>query len=274
MQLLSAEARLRLYSTVRGFESGALAFDSLASNIKRSYLHGGEAAVADLVAMSVELDRQLREMETLSRDLATHLGVLRRGAKPIEAPSEVKDRIGMRGTTDAFAVPDLVNTLSNLGKTGTLSLYADEVVFVFEFEAGKIVHAVTNKPDSGLRLGSILLAQNKLSAYALQASIEASRQANELLGEHLVTSATVSESDLREALNEQVRRISDAAFALVGARFSFAEGDLSCVERRTAVNTIELLLEAARQLDHQRRDAGEAVTTTAQDAVESILGGD
>ena len=173
----------------------------------------------------------------------------------------------IRGTTSVLGVPDLVNLLSSLQKTGTLSLQSDDAMFVFEFEGGKIVHAVTNQQKAELRLGTILVAQNVLTEQQLLESIQASVQAKSLLGSHLVHSATVSESDLRAALDMQVRRIFDAAFALRGAQFTFVEGCVSSIAQRTAVNTMELLLEAARQEDEERARAGSGNTHSPLDTI-------
>ena len=62
-------------------------------------------------------------------------------------------------------------------------------------------------------------------------------------------SATVSEADLRTALDEQVRRIFEYAFSLQQGRFAFLEGSLSTLSQRTSLNTTQLLLEAARLQD-------------------------
>jgi hypothetical protein len=131
------------------------------------------------------------------------------------------------------------------------------------------VHAVTNRLEPEMRLGTILVAQNKLTETQLHAHLEASLQANELLGTQLVRSETVSAPDLREALEVQVRSIFDAAFELHDARFTFLEGNVSSIAQRVRLNTTHLLLEAARQSD-ERRHAGGHDSPTAS-ALDTIL---
>ena len=155
----------------------------------------------------------------------------------------------MRGTTAVLPVPDLVSTLSSLGKTGTLTLRTANAMFLFEFQHGKIVHAVTNGDKPGLRLGTILEAQSKITAEQLEENLAACKETNELLGQHLVRTATVSESDLREALDTQVRSIFEVAFSLQDATFAFDENHLSDIAQRTAINTTEL---AARSRPAER----------------------
>jgi hypothetical protein len=271
---LPPDTQLRTYANLRSLETRALALEDLIGSIKRSCLHGGDAAVTDLVVAAAELRWQLRQLGDLAGDLEACLGVKRGTEAVVESRREPVETRGMRGTTDVIGVPDLVGLLSSLRKTGTLALHAGEAMFVFEFQEGRIVHAVTNQPDPELRLGTILMAQNKLTEQQLQASLDASAQTKDLLGSHLVHSATVSASDLRGALDVQVQRIFERAFALPFARFTFVDGSISQIAQRTAVNTTHLLLEAARQQDDaRRRGQRESTGTAARQQLDSILSG-
>jgi hypothetical protein len=273
MLSLSTETQLRTYAHLRSLEARSEAIDDLIRGLKRHCLHGRPGVQTELISATAELRWQLRQVNELAIELESSLGVVRSGEEAPEKRMQVQEQPGIRGTTDVLGVPDLVNMLSALQKTGTLALQARDAMFVFEFEEGKIVHAITNQPNPELRLGTILVAQNVLTEQQLQESLDASAQANALLGSHLVHSATVSESDLRAALDLQVRRIFDAAFALRGANFTFLEGNLSNIAQRAAVNTTQLLLEAARQEDEGRLhgEADEGISRT-QGALDSILG--
>jgi hypothetical protein len=274
MLTLASETQLRIYATLRGLEARALAFDSLVESLKRSCVHGGIGAITELVTMAAELNFQLRQIHGLTAELDGHLGMLSSSdRKPARAP-EAPEPPGIRGTTDVIAVSDLVGMLSNSNKTGTLALQSADAMFAFEFEEGRVVHAITNKQDAGLRLGTILVAQNKLTEEQLQASLDSSAEAKELLGAHLISTATVSQSDLRAALDVQVHRIFDQAFELRGARFTFLEGSISNIAERTALSTTHLLLEAARQKDHERHEGrNEWFDSTTKGTLDSILGG-
>jgi hypothetical protein len=271
MIALSPEIQLRAYASLRSLETRALALEEAIGSIKRSCLHGGLGAMAELISATAELRWQLGQVGQLATALETSLGVQRHtGTAPVKH-NEAPEPAGMRGTTDVLGVPDLVGLLSSLHKTGTLALHAGEAMFVFEFQEGKIVHAITSQPSPDLRLGTILVAQNKLTAEQLKDCLEASAQAKDLLGTHLVHSATVSETDLRAALDVQVRRIFDLAFALKFARFTFVDGSISDIAQRTAVNTTHLLLEAARQQDESGRDDESDTRAQTKDALDSIL---
>lgn len=274
---MSPETQLRAYASLRSLETRAVAIEELIGSIKRACLHGGAGAITELISSAAELRWQLNKLGQLTTALESSLGVRHAGdpvpEKRRDGP-QVPEASGMRGTTDVIGVPDLVNLLSSLNKTGTLALHAGEAMFVFEFQEGRIVHAVTNTQDPGLRLGTILVAQNKLTEDQLQECLDASMEAKAMLGTHLVHSATVSESDLRAALDVQVRRIFDLAFALPFARYTFVDGSISNITQRTALNTTQLLLEAARQQDQNVRDGVlQGADGETKGALDSILSG-
>jgi len=274
MLALAPETQLRAYASLRSLETRALAIEELIGSIKRSCLHGGLGAVADLISATAELRWQLGQAGELTGALESTLGVQRGHEAAPEKRHEVQEPRGMRGTTDVLGVPDLISLLSSLRKTGTLALHAGEAMFVFEFQEGRIVHAITNQQGPQLRLGTILVAQNKLTEEQLQDCLDASAEAKAMLGTHLVHSATVSESDLRAALDVQVRRIFDLAFSVPFARFTFLDGSISNIAQRTTVNTTHLLLEAARQKDEARHDGKhDGLGADTRDTLDSILSG-
>lgn len=272
MLAMTPEKQLRAYASLRSLEARALAIEEAINSIKRSCLHGGLGAMGELIESAAELRWQLKQIAELANDLDVTIGVQRSGDPVGDRRRESQEPGGIRGTTDVLGVPDLLGLLSTLQKTGTLALHAGEAMFVFEFQDGRIVHAVTNHQDPELRLGTILIAQNKLTEEQLAQCLEASAEQKQLLGNHLVHSATVSESDLRAALDVQVQRIFDQAFALPFARFTFVDGTISNIAQRTVVNTTHLLLEAARQKDQDERD-GDGLRSGTQSQLDSILGG-
>jgi hypothetical protein len=272
MLSLSSDAQFKTYASLRSLEARAMAVDDLISGLKRNCLQGKPEAVLDLISATAEVRWQLQQMAEIANELEEELGVSRSGDElPAPRTGGRSEQGCMRGSTDVMSVADIVNVLSQMQKTGTLALHSRDAMFVFEFEEGKIVHAITNRPDPELRLGTILVAQNVLNEEQLQECLDASAQANALLGSHLVHSATVSEDDLRAALDVQVRMIFDAAFALRSAQFTFLEGNLSNIAQRTALNTTQLLLEAARQEDEVRLRAAQCDTSATKGEIDSIL---
>ena len=263
------DLQVRTYSGLRTIEARANELDELLVSLKRRCLYGGPTSL-DFLALAADLRCNVGQLQAEVLALDVLVGVADKGG-PALPRSPLPECAEMRGTTDVLAVADLVGLLSSLRKTGTLTLRGDGVMFVFEFEGGRIVHAVTNQPDPDLRLGTILVAQNRLSEQQLEANLHASAEAQEMLGSHLVRTQTVSAQDLRTALEEQVRKIFEAAFRLQHARFQFADGGLSNIAERASLNTTHLLLEAARQCDEkERRDRG-ATAGAAKSPLASVL---
>lgn len=258
--------QLRTYTTLRTLQSRAEALEANIAQLQRACLHG--RAVPEVVATMNELRWQLRKLDELTGLLESTLGTAaptpaprgrgeapRAKTDPKADPAEGSELGGVRGTIQTIGVPDLVGMICSLQKTGTLTLQGDGAMFVFEFEAGRVVHAITNKHDPAMRLGTILVAQNHLSEEQLRATLAAATAGKQLLGDALVRSATVSEADLRMALDEQVRRIFESAFSLQQGRFAFLEGSLSPLSQRTSLNTTQLLLEVARLRDESGEGA-------------------
>lgn len=252
------DARVRAFGAVHALEAQAHEIEACLAELKRLCLHDGDGASLQAAADDLRaLVRQLHE-DAAEADLA--LGVVGEGGRMPDRRGERRaEQRTLRGTTDVVSVADLFGFLSSLQKTGTLTIQAPDALFVFELQEGCVVHAATNLGDPELRLGTILVAQSLLTEAELHEHVAASAQAREMLGAHLVARRTVAADDLRGAIEEQVRRIFDAAFALPAARFVFTEGELSRIAQRAQVNTTHLLLEAARLDDERRRGGASAL---------------
>lgn len=268
----TTDKQVRAYADLRALEVRAHALEELIGVLKRRCLCGGPGAAAAIQAATVELRTAVAQLAEQASWLESVLDF----AGPVPAPSQLAEPRPlpvMRGTTDVLSVADVFGLLSSVRKTGTLTLASPGQMFVFEFRDGAIVHAATNAIDPGLRLGSILVAQNKLTEDQLRQHLAASASARQLLGTQLVRSQTVSVRDLRSALEVQVRRIFEAAFGLQGATFTFLEGNLGDAAERVTLSTMHLLLEAARQQDERcRRDPAPAAPAKKA-ALDSILPG-
>lgn len=270
--MLAPDSQVRAYAALRALEARSDALDELLASLKRRCLQRGPEALADIIAAAAEVRWHVRLLGERVGEFERTLGLDgSRSQPPQEAQLPLREPNGIRGSTEAIAVSDLVAMLSSLRKTGTLTLQGREVMFVFEFQDGAVVHAVTNRMQPDMRLGTILVAQNLITEEQLEQNLVVSAVGREMLGAQLVRSETVSATDLRAALEVQVRRIFDAAFDLENARFEFEEGNLSSIAQRVSLNTTHLLLEAARQADERRRAEAELETAAAAAATRSAL---
>lgn len=250
---------LSAYATLHELETTAHALEATAAACKRRFLHGGAEAGDEIATALGAMRDLLQRLQVRRAELTRQLASVAGAAAPPERRANVRPAPCLRGSTDVIAIADLVAFLASLKKTGTLSLQAPGALFVLEFQHGAVVHAVTNAADPELRLGTVLVAQNLVTEARLQECLAASRRDNELLGDQLVRTETVSEADLRTALAAQVQRIFEAAFQLRHAQFSFLDGSVSAIAQRAQLNTTHLLLEAARQADEKCQAAAAAV---------------
>lgn len=252
MLTVMPDAQLRVYSSLHALEATSQALEARLAAGKRRFLHGGAAAGEDVAITLADARHDLARLQARLDEATAQLAKMTPAEPPAERRNGVRPAPTLRGSTDVLEVADLVAFLSSLQKTGTLSLESPGALFVLEFQDGAVVHAVTNAGDPELRLGTVLVAQNLVTEARLQECVAASRAANELLGDQLVRTATVSEGDLRSALAAQVQRIFEAAFQLRHAQFTFLDGSVSAIAQRAQLNTTHLLLEAARQTDEKR----------------------
>lgn len=259
MLALSLDSQIYAYACLGKIEARALEIEGVIAKLKRRCLAGGAGSLPDLVSAAAEMRWQMRQLTEHAQAFEALLG-MRRGTAPLPAPTPPQGFIGLRGTTETLGVPDLVSLLSSLAKTGTLTLQSGETMYVLEFVEGAVVHAVTNHRSPEWRLGTILVAQNKLSQEQLQQSLDAVAQTNEMLGTQLVRTETVSEADLRGALETQVRKMFEHIFSLQEARFTFVDGSISNVGQRVSLNTTQLLLETARRRDEKHESEGPPAT--------------
>lgn len=280
MLAIDPEKQLQAYTSLRSLEARGQAIDQQIRSLKRCCLDGRPGAMTQLITASSELRWQLRQLDEQAAALDSVLGVVRAGSGagsssgsgPVAERAQVANEPScLRGTTDVLGLPDFISLLSSLRKTGTLTLQSGGSMFVFEFQQGAIVHAVTNCGNPDLRLGTILVAQSKITEEQLKESLDVSAQSKVLLGTQLLRSETVSEADLRSALEVQVRKIFDAAFALENAQFTFLDGSLSNIAQRTSLNTMALLLEAARQSDEGVHELQAAGSSAPKGLLDTIL---
>lgn len=260
---LSLDSQIYAFAEIGKLEQRVLAIENLVATLKRKCLVTKSGTLPEMVGATAELRWQLGQIATLILGVEGHLGIKGRGSPglPTETQSDAKLPESLRGTTDSLAIPDLVNLLSSQKKTGSLTIRTGAAIYMLEFLEGAIVHAVTNETRPEWRLGTILEAQGKLTQEQLAESLAAIERTRELLGAELVRTARVSETDLRAALEIQVRKMFESIFALQKARFTFMEGTITNIGQRVYLNTTELLLETARRIDEsvgKPQDAGDA----------------
>jgi Domain of unknown function (DUF4388) len=267
---LGNDGKVQAYGTLLELESRAREFAGLVLRLKDQVLNRSEIIPPEVVASIDDLIWHLRKSAKLLPALERAVGVqrsnVRRGGS-VARPTVAEE--ALRGTTKAVSVTELLGLLGTQGKTGTLWLKTDEEVFLLEFVDGAVVHAGTNRPVAAERIGTILVAQNKISQKRL---LDELAKANVVpIGETMLKAELFSENDLRDALEHQVQSLFHRIYGIEDARFAFRDGAVSDVEKRVCLCTTQLLLESARCIDEQARDEEREALAADDEDVDTCL---
>lgn len=171
---------------------------------------------------------------------------------PATLLSEQQSMSVLTGSTSAVPMPDLLEFLAMLKKTGILWVKAAGETFTLQLEDGALVHASSSVSPIGSRLGDVLVKLGHVSEPRLTAFLRDFSRWSGKLGIALEKAGLVTSDQLVEGLEQQVRLLFQRLFALENASFSFTERKSSSAENRLRLDITHLLLESARVSDEAR----------------------
>ncbi len=227
------------------------ALEALANQLQGLFM-GGDYDVAEAAVLVSEVRARVDEAVAQLDRLGARVGCATDADTPRLDPDAVAAPAGFRGSCRAIAVADLLGLLSTQRKTGTLRIQSGALRFVLEFQDGAVVHAATNSPKPERRIGTILVAQQSLSATALEDFLREHTPDCGPLGAALARASLVEEQDLIDALGIQVHDLIRQVLELDDGSFHFEVGPVQDLEFRVSLNTMQLLLDAARVRDESR----------------------
>lgn len=125
--------------------------------------------------------------------------------------------------------------------TGRLVIRRDELMREVHFEEGSPVHAFSNSMDDAL--GTLLAKRGRVKMTTIN-ELLVKQEGRTRLGELLVAEALISETELAEALRDQVRQRVLACFGFTEGVYRFEEG-LEFIKRKdqTPLHTMALIRE-------------------------------
>jgi len=251
------DTQVDVFRTILDLESRGQQIEEIVQRIKHAFLMApGQVSLPDAVGVLDELHWSAKHLDDGVQKLERHVGIRRRPvARHGHGAAAPKPNHALRGSTRSIPMPDLIALLSAQRKTGTLYIKAGDERFVLELLEGAVVHVVSDSPGRTQRLGDILVAQHKISTGQLEEFLSRYCRKDGRLGEALAKTRVVSEEDLRDALEYQVRELFRRVFSVDEALFSFTSGKVSDLQHRVSLNTTQLLLETARRQDEDLRDA-------------------
>ena len=252
--ILDPNAQVQAYRVILETENRVQQIDALVARVKHVLLSDtAQMLLPDAVAVLQEMRWQVKGILDQASELERAIGIQRVSLSNSTEPAAVDDAPthSIRGSTHTIPIPDLVSLLSSQKKTGTLRIQTRHERFVLEFLEGAVVHAASDSPRPDQLLGEILVSSNKISTDRLDEFLDRYRVEDGRIGEVMTRAKLVSEEDLCDALEIQVRKLFERLFVLEDAQFCFNDGPVSDVELRVSLNTTQLLLEAARNEDEQ-----------------------
>lgn len=157
--------------------------------------------------------------------------------------------IPLQGNFQELGLPDLLDYLHTMAKTGVLLLRNGTVTKTLHFKNGLVVFATSNRP--GERLGEMLLGKGAISREQFE---EAGAQLGrgKRLGKILVEMQVITPKDLWNEVREQVKEIAYSVIRWDSGSFHFFEGEERTGENITTSLTVpELLLEGLRRIQEK-----------------------
>jgi len=152
----------------------------------------------------------------------------------------------LQGDFTALGLPELLDYLHTMAKTGILLVRNGTVTKTLHFKKGLVVFATSNVPEE--RFGEMLQRSGKISADQLQrAAAQITR--GKRLGKILIEMQAITPKDLWNEVRAQVAEISYSALQWDSGSFQFFDGEERTGENITTSLTVpELLLEGLRRI--------------------------
>lgn len=158
------------------------------------------------------------------------------------------------GHSRAISVPEMLEFLSLMNKTGVLEVATKTEHFTLELEAGEIVHASSSSAPPEERLGAILVRQGSLTESKLHEFLKRHKGTGKL-GKALESGKVITPEALGQALSHQIQQLFTRLFTSKEAYYIFREGAPQNDDTGLRMNVTGLLLESASSIDEEGHDA-------------------
>jgi hypothetical protein len=184
--------------------------------------------------------------------------------------------MALQGTIKDFALPDIFQLIGLQKKTGILTLVNGEDTVTLKFLTGEVVGADSPTRTLEDRLGEVLVRTGKITQTQLQEALKAQSSTLQRLGHLLVNAAYISEDELVEALRIQSTQIIYRLFRWMDGEYSFdAVEDLEYDQRHfVPISAETILMEGARMIDEwpiiERRIKSPAMVLRMTDAAKGL----
>ena len=161
----------------------------------------------------------------------------------------------LKGHLEHFGLQELLQTLSQGARSGTLEICRDDEKVSIVFETGHITLVRTGSSRQ-LRLRSILLREGLVSAEELEQAGKDHEETGILLGRALIDRGFIAESSLEKALRKKIEEELFDLFLWTNGNFEFFPEQLKSTHEddvyhvtRIQVDPMSVIIEGLRQAD-------------------------
>ncbi|MFK7740421.1 MAG: DUF4388 domain-containing protein [Planctomycetota bacterium] len=184
-----------------------------------------------------------RENARLGAAMADKFGVraTRNGGASGGGSRQPPKAAGMKGTNSSMPVLTVFQFVERMRKSGEMRVDLSGELLRFEFHNGCIQACISNQSMRGERLGDILIECGACTPEELNALMQRIGRCTSMqLGDAAVREGIVSNGQILDALERQVRRRFQRACRSANASYEFFEGSASASDGRIRITPMEL----------------------------------
>ena len=177
--------------------------------------------------------------------------------------------MSLQGSLTTMPLPDLLQWIAAVRKTGTLELVRGKGSKRILFREGRVAACASDEPAD--RLGHFLVSRGRITVAALRDALARQEASGKHLGALLVESGVLTEQDLASHLEAKAEETLISVFDWHDASFTWHEGALpEGYVLPLNLRVEELLLRGAKRHDEAKRidavfhDAGIVLSPTAK----------
>ena len=162
--------------------------------------------------------------------------------------AKAKAKVGLTGNLKTMSLADLLQWASLGKKTGSLVLRNASLSKKVFFKAGTIVGSSTNEPTEFL--GQMLISESLITEQQLKDAIDLQIRTRVMLGRILVQQGLVTETKVAEILRCKAQETVYSLFLWTEADFEFIDEDLPPGQQvLISIGVNEILMEGLRRFD-------------------------
>jgi hypothetical protein len=158
----------------------------------------------------------------------------------------------LKGNLNVFEPISVLQMINLSQASGELRLIGEDNSARVYFESGRVRFAgITNRP---LKLGELLLKEKRVRKNDLDRILEKKRKGKKL-GALLIEAGVITESDVRSAVEEQIKQVIYEIVRWREGLFTFSSGSKPRAEEEILIDIPldHLILEGLKRLDEERQ---------------------